>query len=63
MKSKQTLVFDFSNVNSETVFEDDYEGDGILEGNILFWYTSSASFGITIWFKDGNNNLWFWLHY
>lgn len=36
MKSKQTLVFDFSNVNSETVFGDEYEGDGIVEGNIFF---------------------------
>lgn len=36
MKSKQTLVFDFSNLNSETVFDDEYEGDGILEGKIIF---------------------------
>ena len=49
MKSKQTLVFDFSNVNSETVFGDDYEGDGILEGNIFFWYTLCASL---VWKSD-----------
>lgn len=37
MKSKQTLVFDFNNINSGISCHEDNEGDGITAGNFMIY--------------------------